>query len=107
MVNRGSVEEFYISILFFLFPFILFCFTFLKLAVSLDGAAVRCCLFYSTQDYFDIVKTPMDLTTIRGKLESGQYEDPWQYMDDMWLMFNNAWIYNRKGTRVYKYCSKV
>lgn len=37
----------------------------------------------------------------------GQYQDPWQYVDDIWLMFNNAWLYNRKTSRVYKYCSKL
>ena len=30
-----------------------------------------------------------------------------QYCDDVWLMFNNAWLYNRKTSRVYKYCTKV
>ncbi|KAM7382020.1 hypothetical protein PAMA_012745 [Pampus argenteus] len=58
-------------------------------------------------DYFDIVKTPMDLSTIKRKLDTGQYQDPWQYVDDIWLMFNNAWLYNRKTSRVYKYCSKL
>ncbi|MEQ2206007.1 hypothetical protein XENOCAPTIV_020766, partial [Xenoophorus captivus] len=37
----------------------------------------------------------------------GQYQDPWQYVDDIWLMFNNAWLYNRKTSRVYKFCSKL
>uniref|UniRef100_A0A1A8FN11 histone acetyltransferase n=1 Tax=Nothobranchius korthausae TaxID=1143690 RepID=A0A1A8FN11_9TELE len=58
-------------------------------------------------DYFDIVKNPMDLSTIKRKLDTGQYEDPWQYIEDIWLMFNNAWLYNRKTSRVYKYCSKL
>ncbi|KAJ8298017.1 hypothetical protein KUTeg_024548 [Tegillarca granosa] len=58
-------------------------------------------------DYFDIVKKPMDLATIRRKLDTGQYSDPWQYCDDIWLMFDNAWLYNRKTSRVYKYCSKL
>ncbi|XP_022538658.2 histone acetyltransferase p300 isoform X1 [Astyanax mexicanus] len=58
-------------------------------------------------DYFDIVKNPMDLSTIKRKLDTGQYQEPWQYVDDVWLMFNNAWLYNRKTSRVYKYCSKL
>jgi len=49
----------------------------------------------------------MDLSTIRRKLDTGQYADPWQYVDDIWLMFDNAWLYNRKTSRVYKYASKV
>lgn len=43
-------------------------------------------------DYFDIVKNPMDLSTIKRKLDTGQYQDPWQYVDDVWLMFDNAWF---------------
>ncbi|XP_068160913.1 histone acetyltransferase p300 isoform X2 [Antennarius striatus] len=58
-------------------------------------------------DYFEIVKNPMDLSTIKRKLDTGQYQDPWQYVDDIWLMFNNAWLYNRKTSRVYKFCSKL
>ncbi|KAH9488456.1 hypothetical protein Btru_062790 [Bulinus truncatus] len=58
-------------------------------------------------DYFEIVKKPMDLSTIRRKLDSGMYKDPWEYVDDVWLMFDNAWLYNRKTSRVYKYASKL
>ncbi|XP_032896546.1 CREB-binding protein isoform X3 [Amblyraja radiata] len=58
-------------------------------------------------DYFDIVKNPMDLSTIKRKLDTGQYQEPWQYVEDVWLMFNNAWLYNRKTSRVYKYCAKL
>lgn len=58
-------------------------------------------------DYFDIVKKPMDLSTIKKKLDIGKYTDPWEYVDDVWLMFDNAWLYNKKTSRVYKYCTKV
>uniref|UniRef100_A0A8D0CUE5 histone acetyltransferase n=1 Tax=Sander lucioperca TaxID=283035 RepID=A0A8D0CUE5_SANLU len=58
-------------------------------------------------DYFDIVKNPIDLSTIKRKLDTGQYQEPWQYVEDVWLMFNNAWLYNRKTSRVYKYCTKL
>ena len=49
----------------------------------------------------------MDMTEIKRKLNAGEYQDPWEYIDDIWLMFENAWVYNRKTSRVYKYCSKV
>uniref|UniRef100_A0A1Y1MJM8 histone acetyltransferase n=1 Tax=Photinus pyralis TaxID=7054 RepID=A0A1Y1MJM8_PHOPY len=58
-------------------------------------------------DYFDIIKKPIDLSTIKRKLDIGQYEDPWQYVDDVWQMFDNAWLYNRKTSRVYRYCTKL
>lgn len=59
------------------------------------------------QDYYNIIKNPMDMSTIKIKLDEGKYTDPWQYCDDVWLMFNNAWLYNRKNSRVYRLCSKV
>lgn len=58
-------------------------------------------------DYFDIIKKPMDLATIRRKIDNGQYKDPWEYVDDVWLMFDNAWLYNRKTSRVYRCCTKL
>jgi len=59
------------------------------------------------KDYPLIVKNPMDLTTICRKLEDGQYTDPWQFVDDMQLVFSNAWLYNRRSSPVYKSCTKV
>ena len=59
------------------------------------------------QDYFDVVKNPMDLTSIRKNLETGVYREPWAFIGDVWLMFNNAWLYNRKTSKVYKYCSRL
>ena len=58
-------------------------------------------------DYPEIIKKPMDMASIKRKLDTGGYSDPWQYIDDIWQMFENAWTYNRKTSRVYKYCSKV
>jgi len=59
------------------------------------------------QDYFEVVQQPMDLSTIREKLNLGKYADPWECINDIQLMFDNAWLYNRKTSKVYKYCSKV
>ena len=58
-------------------------------------------------DYFDVIKNPMDLSTIKEKLDTGKYTDPWQFVTDMWLMFDNAWLYNRRNSRVYRMCSKL
>ena len=58
-------------------------------------------------DYLTVVKNPMDLKTIRHKLDTGAYTDPWGVVSDMWLMFENAWLYNRRNSRVYRMCSKL
>ena len=64
-------------------------------------------VFLCFQNYYDVIKKPMDLSSIRNKLHSGSYKTPWEYVDDVWLMFDNAWLFNKKTTRVYKYCTKV
>lgn len=58
-------------------------------------------------DYFKIVKNPMDLSTIKRKLDSGEYSNPQEYCSDMWLMFKNAWLFNKKNSKVYKCCTKL
>lgn len=49
----------------------------------------------------------MDLHTISEKLNKGSYKNPWEFCDDIFLMFDNAWLYNRKNSKVYKLCTKV
>ena len=58
-------------------------------------------------DYPSIIKHPMDISTMHNKLLHGEYQTPLQFCDDAWLMFNNAWLYNKKTTRVYKMCTKL
>lgn len=49
-------------------------------------------------DYFDIVKTPMDFKTIRGKIDNKLYSTPFGFRDDMRLCFSNCVLYNPKGS---------
>lgn len=57
--------------------------------------------------YPKIIKKPMDLGTIKSKLKSGAYLEPWAYIEDVWLMFENAWLFNGPRSTIYRYCSKV
>ncbi|KAL5221344.1 hypothetical protein ABZP36_026057 [Zizania latifolia] len=45
-------------------------------------------------DYFEIIKQPMDLGTIRTKLNGGKYSTPWDFAADVKLTFENAMTYN-------------
>lgn len=58
-------------------------------------------------DYFEIIKKPMDLSTIRRRLDDGYYTDPWDVCDDIRLMWRNAWLYNPKDSRIYMYTTKL
>ncbi|CEG39356.1 Transcription initiation factor TFIID, subunit BDF1 and related bromodomain proteins [Plasmopara halstedii] len=48
-----------------------------------------------TSDYFDIVKTPMDLSTIAEKLTAFEYKMHGDFIRDVRLTFENAMVYNR------------
>ena len=43
-------------------------------------------------DYFEIVKQPMDLSTVKKRLETGAYRDPAYFKRDTQLVFDNAII---------------
>lgn len=62
---------------------------------------------YLLQDYFNIIARPMDLGTIRKKLNEGAYRNPWGFVEDIYQMFRNAWCYNHYTSKYYKYATKV
>ncbi|XP_010529112.1 PREDICTED: transcription factor GTE2-like, partial [Tarenaya hassleriana] len=58
-------------------------------------------------DYYQIVKKPMDLGTIKSNLEKGFYGSPLDFASDVRLTFNNALAYNPKGHDVYFMAAKL
>ncbi|KAI8050928.1 hypothetical protein BDF22DRAFT_694042 [Syncephalis plumigaleata] len=52
-------------------------------------------------DYYNIIKNPMDLSTIRKKLESNTYTNKDAFAADIRLMINNCFLFNPPGTPVY------
>ncbi|KAG8886099.1 hypothetical protein FRB98_001473 [Tulasnella sp. 332] len=51
--------------------------------------------------YFDIVKNPMDLSTMAAKLEAGAYPDRFAFEADFHLMINNAKLFNPPATSAH------
>uniref|UniRef100_A0A8C9S604 Bromodomain-containing protein 2 n=1 Tax=Scleropages formosus TaxID=113540 RepID=A0A8C9S604_SCLFO len=45
-------------------------------------------------DYHDIIKHPMDLSTIKRKMDNREYRDAQQFAADVRLMFSNCYKYN-------------
>ncbi|KAI8809920.1 hypothetical protein BJ742DRAFT_676337, partial [Cladochytrium replicatum] len=53
-------------------------------------------------DYFDIVKQPMDLSTISAKLSRGEYCLVQEFAADVMLMFDNCYLYNPATNDIHK-----
>ncbi|XP_066598940.1 bromodomain-containing protein homolog isoform X2 [Prorops nasuta] len=53
-------------------------------------------------DYLDIVTHPMDLSTMRMKIERQEYDSIAAFETDFTLMVNNCLAYNRKDTMFYR-----
>jgi transcription initiation factor TFIID subunit 2 len=51
--------------------------------------------------YFDVIKDPMDLSTMGAKLEEGMYKDRFAFQSDFRLMVSNAKLYNTPGSFVH------
>ncbi|KAJ8449604.1 hypothetical protein Cgig2_005626 [Carnegiea gigantea] len=52
-------------------------------------------------DYFNVIKHPMDLGTIKCKLARGEYSSPLEFAADVRLTFSNAMTYNPPGNDVH------
>lgn len=52
-------------------------------------------------DYFDIIKHPMDLGTVKSRLDKNWYNSPMEFAEDVRLTFHNAMTYNPKGQDVH------
>jgi len=56
----------------------------------------------SIPDYPKIVKKPMDLGTMRSKLDSGAYSTAEKFRDDFKLIISNCFLYNPPSTPVHQ-----
>jgi len=55
--------------------------------------------------YFEIVKNPIDITTIRNKFENKKYISAKEFTADLELLIQNCFLYNPPGSDVYA-CGK-
>ena len=52
-------------------------------------------------DYYQLIKQPIALSTLRKRLQGTYYRNVLDFRDDWRLMFNNARTYNQEGSWVY------
>lgn len=58
-------------------------------------------------DYYEVIKEPMDLSTMEVKLENDAYETMEDFVYDCSLIFNNCRQYNGENTTFYKNANKL
>jgi histone acetyltransferase len=58
-------------------------------------------------DYYDVIKEPMDLSTMESKLEADQYLTPEDFIKDAKLVFDNCRKYNNESTPYAKSANKL
>ncbi|CCH60454.1 hypothetical protein TBLA_0C06610 [Henningerozyma blattae CBS 6284] len=58
-------------------------------------------------DYYEVIKEPMDLSTMEIKLENNRYEKMEDFIYDAKLVFNNCRMYNGENTSYFKYANRL
>ncbi|KAJ2824190.1 hypothetical protein FBU31_004059, partial [Coemansia sp. 'formosensis'] len=58
--------------------------------------------------YFDVIKRPIDLSTIHAKLHTRRaYASAEEFRDDVELLFSNCFLFNTPGTYVHTQCETL
>jgi hypothetical protein len=59
-------------------------------------------------DYVEYVECPMDLSTVKRKLQNGQYDSPTEFCEDIRLIFSNSRLYNRAPkSQIFRWTNKL
>ncbi|XP_042634798.1 bromodomain-containing protein 3-like isoform X5 [Cyprinus carpio] len=58
-------------------------------------------------DYHEIIKHPMDLSTVKKKIDSREYQDAQSFASDVRLMFSNCYKYNPPDHEVVAMARKL
>ncbi|CDI76164.1 hypothetical protein EPH_0025910 [Eimeria praecox] len=58
-------------------------------------------------DYYEVVKYPVDISSMRRKNKSGGYRTKQELGSDMVRMFENCRLYNNSNTIYYKYADEL
>ncbi|KAI2469901.1 putative Bromodomain testis-specific protein [Annulohypoxylon bovei var. microspora] len=57
-------------------------------------------------DYLEKVKKPMDLSTVKGKMDRREYNNEQEFLTDVRQIFNNCYMYHKPGSAMWANCEK-
>ncbi|KAL0162925.1 hypothetical protein M9458_042321, partial [Cirrhinus mrigala] len=84
-----------------------YCEVILKEMLSKKHAAYAWPFYKPLHDYHDIIKHPMDLSTVKKKMDSREYQDAQSFAADVRLMFSNCYKYNPPDHEVVAMARKL
>ncbi|XP_037072953.1 histone acetyltransferase gcn5-like [Pollicipes pollicipes] len=58
-------------------------------------------------DYYQIVREPMDISTMQRKLSTGDYTSTAEFVADAGLIFSNCAMYNDSKAQISRDCEKL
>jgi len=61
---------------------------------------------YQCPDYYDVIKNPMDLSTMQEKMNKGQYSTPEEFEADIRLIIDNCLLYNGSEHEIVPFVNK-
>lgn len=64
-------------------------------------------LYGDLPGYFEVIKTPMDFSTVKKRIKRGHYSNVDQFIKDMRQIWLNAMIYNDEGSEVHGFAVKL
>ncbi|KAF9597226.1 hypothetical protein IFM89_016367 [Coptis chinensis] len=59
------------------------------------------------EGYYEIIKEPMDFMTMKEKIEQGAYKSLEQFEHDVFLIFENAMLFNAQNTIFYRQAQAI
>ncbi|KAI1204912.1 putative Bromodomain testis-specific protein [Annulohypoxylon truncatum] len=57
-------------------------------------------------DYLDVIKKPMDLNTVKGKMDRREYNNEQDFLADVRQIFTNCYTYHKQGSAMWTNCEK-
>ncbi|KAI1407047.1 putative Bromodomain testis-specific protein [Hypoxylon sp. FL1857] len=57
-------------------------------------------------DYLEKIKKPMDLSTIKAKMDRREYQDEQEFLTDVRQIFTNCYTYHKEGSAMWVNCEK-
>ena len=57
--------------------------------------------------YKEKIENPIDLSIVSNKLKNNEYQNVKSFIEDVFLIFNNAMLFNKEDSKIYKFAKSL